>query len=72
MKCMKFLLLPPFRLHYAFIVIIVIVITLNLVFHEFVILMGENGYVHIMFEIRSLNSNSSALRGHLVCVCSYF
>ena len=61
-----------FFLHYAFIVIIVIVITVNFVSHDLVIIMGKNGYVHIIFEIRPLNSNSPALRGHLVCVCSYF
>ena len=61
-----------FFLRYVFIVITAIVITVNLVSHELVILIGENGYVHIMFEIRSLNYNSSALRGYLVCVCSYF
>ena len=56
-----------FFLHYVF-----IIITVNLVSHELVILMGKNGYVHIIFEIKPLNSNSPALRGHLVCVCSYF
>ena len=63
---MKFL-----SLHYVFIVIIIIIIiiSVNLVFHELVILMGKNGYVHITYEIRLLNSNSLALRGHLVCVC---
>ena len=55
-----------FFLHYVFIVIIAIVITVNLVSHELVILMGKNGYVHIMFEIRPLNSTLPALRGRLV------
>ena len=58
-----------FFLHYVFIVIIAIVITVNLVSHELVILMGKNGYVHIIFEIRPLNSSSPALKGRLVCVC---
>ena len=56
-------------LHYLLIVITAIVITMNLVSHELVILMGKNGYVHIIFEIRPLNSTSPALRGRLVCVC---
>ena len=60
-----------FFLHYVFIVIIVIVISVNLVSHELVILMGKNGYVHTIFEIRPLNSNSSILRGHLVRICSH-
>ena len=64
---MKFLLL-----HYVFIVIIIIIIGVNLVSHELVILMGKNGYVHTMFEIKPLNSNSPALRGHIVCICSHF
>ena len=59
-----------FFLHYVFIVIIIIIISVNLVSHELVILMGKNGYVHITFEIKPLNSNSSALKGQLVCVCS--
>ena len=58
-----------FFLHYVFIVIIIIIISVNLVSHELVILMGKNGYVHTISEIRPLNSNSLALRGHLVCVC---
>ena len=39
---------PPFFffLHYVFIVIITIVITVNLVSRELVILMGKNGFVH--------------------------
>ena len=64
----------PFFLHYVFIVIIIIIIiiiSVNLVSHELVILMGKNGCVHTIFEIRPLNSNSSSLRGHLVCVCSH-
>ena len=59
----------PF-LHYVFIVIIII-ISVNLVSHELVILMGKNSYVHTIFEIIPLNSNSPALRGHLVCICSH-
>ena len=53
----------PF-LHYMFIVISII-ISVNLVSHELVILMGKNGYVHTIFEIKPLNSNSPALRGTL-------
>ena len=60
----------PSFLHYVFIVIIII-ISVNLVFHGLIILMGKNDYVHPIFEIRPLNSNSSALRGHLVHVCSH-
>ena len=60
----------PSFLHYVFIFIIII-INVNLVSHELVILMGKNGYVHTIFEIRPLNSNSSALRGHLVRICSH-
>ena len=55
----------PSFLHYVFIVIIII-ISVNLVFHGLIILMGKNDYVHAIFEIRPFNSNSSALRGHLV------
>ena len=55
----------PSFLHYVFIVIIII-ISVNLVSHGLIILMGKNDYVHPIFEIRPLNSNSSALRGHLV------
>ena len=36
------------------IVITVIIITVNLVPHELVILMGKNGYVRIIFEIKIL------------------
>ena len=61
-----------FFLHYVFIVIIAIVITVNLVSHELVILIGKNGYVCIIFEIKTLNSNSPALRGRLVCAYPYF
>ena len=60
----------PSFLHYVFIVIIIIIIiSVNLVSHELVILMGKNGCVHTIFEIRPLNSNSPALRGHLFCIC---
>ena len=51
------------------IIIIIIIISVNLVSHELVILMGKNGYVHTISKIRPLNSNSPALRGHLVYVC---
>ena len=61
-----------FTLHYVFIVITAIVIVVNLVSHELVILMGKNGYVRIIFEIKTLNSNSPALRGRLVCVYPHF
>ena len=60
----------PSFLHYVFIVIIII-INVNLMSHGLVILMGKNGYVHAIFEIRPLNSNSSALKGHLVRICSH-
>ena len=60
----------PSFLHYVFIVIIIIIIV-YLMSHELVILRGKNGYIHTIFEIRPLNSNSSALRGHLVRVCSH-
>ena len=60
----------PSFLHYVFIVIIII-INVNLMSHGLVILMGKNGYVHAIFEIRPLNSNSSALKGHLVHICSH-
>ena len=56
----------------CFIVITAIVIIVNLVSHELVILMGKNGYVRIIFEIKILNSNLPALRGRLVCVYPYF
>ena len=60
----------PSFLHYV-LIFIIIIINVNLVSHELVILMGKNGYVHTIFEIRPLNSNSSALRGHLVRICSH-
>ena len=60
----------PSFLHYVFVVIIII-INVNLVSNGLVVLMGKNGYVHVVFEIRPLNSNSLALRGHLVRVCSH-
>ena len=40
----------PSFLHYVFIVIIII-ISVNLVSHGLVILMGKNDYVHAIFEI---------------------
>ena len=58
-------------LRYVFIVVIIIIISVNLVSHELVILMGKNSYVHTISEIRPLNSNSTALRGHLVYVYSH-
>ena len=61
-----------FILNYAFIVITAVVITVNLVSCELVILTGMNGRVHNTFEIKSLNSNSPASRGRLVCVYPYF
>ena len=67
-----FLFSSPLFLHYVFIVITAIVIIVNLVSHELVILMGKNGYVRIIFEIKTLNSNSPALRGRLVCVYPHF
>ena len=60
----------PSFLHYVFIVIIII-ISVNLVSHGLIIQMGKNDYVHAIFEIRPLNSNSSALKGHLVHICSH-
>ena len=61
-----------FLLNYAFIAITDITITANLVACELVILTGTNGCAHIILEIKSLNSNLSASRGHLVCVYPYF
>ena len=54
----------PSFLHYVFIVIIII-ISVNLVSHRLVILMGKNDYVHAIFEIRPLNSNSEVLSVYL-------
>ena len=57
----------PSFLHYVFIVIIII-ISMNLTSHGLVIPMGKNDYVHAIFEIRPLNSNSevpSVYLGHL-------
>ena len=54
----------PSFLHYVFIVIIII-ISVNLVSHGLVILMGKNDYVHAIFEIRPLNSNSEVLSVYL-------
>ena len=61
-KYMKFLSFPPLFfilfiylfifLHYVFIVITAIVITVSLVSYESVTLMGKNGYVHIILEIK--------------------
>ena len=47
----------PSFLRYVFIVIIII-ISMNLTSHGLVIPMGKNDYVHAIFEIRPLNSNS--------------
>ena len=47
----------PSFLHYVFIVIIII-ISVNLMSHGLVILMGKNDYIHAMLVIRPLNSNS--------------
>ena len=41
-----FLFSSPLFLHYVFIVITTIVITVNLVSRELVILMGKNGFVY--------------------------
>ena len=38
-------------------VVIIIIINVNLVSHGLVILMDKNDYVHVIFEIRPLNSN---------------
>ena len=57
----------PSFLHYVFIVIIII-ISMNLTSHGLVIPMGKNDYVHAIFEIRPLNSNSevpSVYLGHI-------
>ena len=57
----------PSFLHYVFIVIIII-ISVNLVSHSLVILMGKNDYVHAIFEIKPLNSNfkvPSVYLGHI-------
>ena len=47
----------PSFLHYVFIVIIII-ISVNLASHGLVIPMGKSDYIHAIFEIRPLNSNS--------------
>ena len=65
---MKFLFLR-FVFIVIIIIIIIIIISVNLMSHELVILMGKNGYVYTISEIRPLNSNSPALRGHLFCIC---
>ena len=62
----------PSFLHYVFIVITTIVIIVSLVSYESVTLMGKNGYVHIILEIKPLNSNSSVLRGRLARLYPYF
>ena len=57
----------PSFLHYVFIVIIII-ISVNIMYHGLVILMGKNDYVHAIFEIRPLNSKSevpSVYLGHI-------
>lgn len=55
-----------------FIVVIAIVIAVNLVSYELIIPMSKNGYVHNIFEIKTLSSNSSALKERLICVYPYF
>ena len=65
--CMKFL--SSFTLlNDVFIAFTDITITANLVAYELVILTGMNGYAHNIFEIKPLNSNSSASWGCLVCI----
>ena len=57
----------PSFLHYVFIVIIII-ISVNLMSHGLVILMGKNDYIHAMLVIRPLNSNfkvSSVYLGYI-------
>ena len=61
-----------FLLNYAFIITTAIAITANLVPCELVILMGMNGYVHNIFEIKPLNLNLPASWGRLVCVYPCF
>ena len=67
-----FLFSSSFIFIFYFLHYVLIVITMNLVSHELVILMGKNGYVYIIFEIKSLNSNSPTLRGCLVCTYPNF
>ena len=52
-------------------IVIIIIIIVYLMSHELVILRGKNGYIHTIFEIRPLNSNLSALKGHLVRICKH-
>lgn len=62
----------PFLLNYAFVAITDITIAANLMVCELVILTCMNGCAYDIFEIKSLNSNLLAPRGHLVCVYKYF
>ena len=59
-------------LNHAFIVVIDITITANLVVCESIILTGVNGCAHNIFEVKFLNANLHAPRGRLVCVYPYF
>ena len=61
-----------FLLNYALSAITTIVITANLVSCELVILTGMNGCIHNIFEIKPLNSNSSASKGRLICIYPCF
>ena len=59
----------PSFLHYVFIVIIII-ISVNLMSHGLVILMGKNDYIHAMLVIRPLNPNSEVPSVYLGYICN--